>query len=126
MPNTRGFEVVAELHISALREILQSAWDNGGPGTEGTIPHEIPIPANIAAFAHPFELDGGRISIPRTGLDLELLPADNKIRVLMDTQTQIEFKRVHELIDPAILLNMDADIGISAPIGNLPGHKHSP
>ncbi|WP_010664085.1 PKD domain-containing protein [Marinilabilia salmonicolor] len=121
MPNTRGFEVVAELHITALREILQSAWDNGGSGSEGTIPSEIPIPADIVDFADPFEVTGGQISIHRDGLDLELIPAQNRIRVLMDTFTQIEFKNSEDVVDPLIMLEMDAAIGISTPIGNILG-----
>lgn len=39
MPETRGFEIVAEVGVNVLREMLKSAWDNGGTSAEGVIPH---------------------------------------------------------------------------------------
>jgi len=123
MPETRGFEIVAELSVSTLREVLKAAWDNGGTDSEGAIPHEVPIPEGTSLG--PYSVESGQVSIPETGLDLDMAPAQNGVTVNLSTQIQVQMDEDTIPVPSLALLNMEADIAITAPFGIIPGTEQN-
>ena len=74
MPDTRGFEVVVEISGEGLLRFLLEAWKSGAarpssPIQSGTIPEYFDIPADLVL--DEFDVEGGRIYIPREKLGLE-------------------------------------------------------
>jgi len=123
MPETHGFEIVAEVSVSTLREMLKSAWDNGGTDSEGSIPHEVPIPEGTSLGM--YSVDSGQVSIPEAGLDLNMAPAENGVAVSLTTQIQVTLDEDTIPVPSLALLNMDADIVITAPFGIIPGTEQN-
>lgn len=119
MPDTCGFEVVAEIGVKVLREFLKSAWDNGGTDNEGTIPHEVPIQPGLIFSGWP--VDHGQVSIPQEGLSLEMAPADNGVTVGLVTDVQVAMDESEVPVPSLSFFDMTADISITAPFGIIPG-----
>lgn len=118
MPNTRGFEVVAEVVVSVLREIFKAAWDNGGTGDPGSIPHEVVIEEGLMFGA--YQVTSGQVSIPQDGLGLNMAPADNGITVRLATGIQVDLDPATIPVPSLSQFNMTADIDITAPFGIIP------
>ncbi len=119
MAETRGFEVVAEVKDTVLEGMLRAAWDNGGTGDPGAIPHEVPIPAGTALG--PYVASGGQVTIPRAGLSLTMAPADNGVTVRMATDVQVQMDPNTTHLQSLSLVEMQATLDITAPFGTIPG-----
>ncbi len=119
MANTQGFEIVAEIGVSVLQEMLKAAWDNGGTDAEGAIPHEVEI--NPATTIGPYQVQDGQVSISKNGLSLVMAPAQNGITVTMATDIQVNFDQNTLPVPSLSHFDMDADIEVTAPFGNVPG-----
>jgi hypothetical protein len=114
MAATRGFEVVAQVTVGVLRQILREAWKNGGDGSgEGVIPQRRTLAPGLA-FG-PYRLADGEITVPESGLGLDMNPSVNGVTVGLGILADIE------IADPPIpsarLFNLTADIAIAAPVG---------
>jgi len=121
MPETCGFEVVAEVKDTILRDMLRAAWDNGGTSDPGAIPHEVAIPAGTALG--PYVASGGQVTIPRSGLSLAMAPADNGVTIEMDTGVQVQMDPATTHLQSLSLVEMDATIAMTAPIGTIAGSE---
>jgi len=110
MPNTSGFEVVAELTRDVLKQALQGAWDNS------IVPHSVPIAAGLA-FG-PYTVRQGTVNIPRDRLDLDLVPATNRLRVKLGTNVQVEI--ANPPVPSAQFFDMTTDTAVDLPVGALP------
>ncbi len=110
MPSTSGFEVVAELSVDVLRQALRGAWDNS------VVPHSVPIAAGLP-FG-PYRVAQGTVNIPRNQLDLDLVPASNRVRVILGTNVQVE------VADPPVPSARFFDLAtltqLDLPVGTLP------
>jgi hypothetical protein len=109
MPDTRGFEVVAQLDRSVLVQAEQGAWDNS------VIPHSVPIAAGLA-FG-PYSVADGTVNIPRDQLDLELVPATNRVRAILGTNVQVEI--ANPPVPSARFFDMTTRTAIDLPVGTL-------
>lgn len=110
MPSTSGFEVVAELTRDVLKQALQGAWDNS------IVPHSVPIAPGLA-FG-PYTVRQGTVNIPRDRLDLDLVPATNRIRVTLGTNVQVEI--ANPPVPSAQFFDMTTDTAVDLPVGTLP------
>ena len=119
MANTQGFEIVAEIGVPVLQEMLKAAWDNGGTDAEGAIPHEVEI--SPATSIGPYQVQSGQVSIPRNGLSLVMAPAENGITVTMGADIQVNIDQSTLPVPSLSHFDMNADIGITAPFGVVPG-----
>ncbi len=109
MPNTQNFEVVAELTRSVLQQILEAAWDNS------IIPHSFDIAAGT--MFGPYQAADGIVNIPKTGLLLEMVPADNAVAITLTAQIQVEI--ANPPIPSASMFDMTANIVVTTPIGKI-------
>ena len=121
MAETCGFEVVAEVKDTVLQDMLRAAWDNGGTSDPGAIPHEVAIPAGTALG--PYVASGGQATIPRDGLSLAMAPADNGVTIEMDTDVQVQMDPATTHLQSLSLVEMDATIAMTAPIGTIAGSE---
>jgi len=119
MANTQGFEIVAEVGVSVLLEMLKAAWDNGGTDAEGAIPHEVEIATGTAIG--PYQVQAGQVNIPKEGLSLVMAPAVNGITAGFDTQIQVDLDQSTLPVPSLSHFDMTAAIGITAPLGIVPG-----
>ncbi len=121
MPNTHGFEVVAEVTEGVLLKILQEAWKSGGDSSdEGVIPEYIPIP-NGLAFG-PYQIKEGFVQIPQEQLALSMNPTINGVDVKLGTIIHIEID--NPPIDSAKFFDLTADITIKTPIDTIDSTKN--
>ena len=118
MPDTRKFEIVAEVDVDVLRAMLRAAWDNGGTNAEGAIPHEVAVPPGLAVG--PYQVDHGQVRIPKAGLDLDMAPADNGVAVTLATNSQVALDPATLPVPSLGLFDTQADITITAPFGLIP------
>ncbi len=123
MPDTRGFEVVAEVSVEVLREFLKSAWENGGTDAQGAIPHEIPIETGTAFVG--YTVDHGQVQIPQEGLSLDMAPGINGVTVGLSTAIQVAMDPDTIPLPSLALFDMTADISVSAPIGIISGTDYN-
>jgi PKD repeat protein len=118
MPDTRGFEVVAEVTVNVLRKILNQAWKSGGSATgEGVIPEFIEIAPGLA-FG-PYTVKDGTVQIPQNQLGLDMNTAINGVTVTLGLIVDIEI--ANPPIPSATLFNMTANVQIQAPVSTLAG-----
>ena len=122
MPDTRGFETVAEVREEVLLEMLKAAWDSGGDGTPGTIPHEVDF---TQVTLGPYQTDHGQVQIPREGLSLDMAPAQNGVTVGLSTTIQAALDPNTIPVSSLSLLTMSAGIAVTAPFGIVPGTGHN-
>lgn len=118
MADTHGFEVVAELRESSLKELLKAAWKSGGDDSnEGVIPEQISIPGpSVPATTTfgPYQISSGMVQIPQDQLDLSMdVPIDG-VRVKLGTIIHVEI--ANPPIDSAKLFDMTADVFVRTPI----------
>lgn len=118
MPDTHGFDVVAEVDQAALLGMLRAAWDNGGTTDPGAIPHEVPIPPGTALG--PYAVKDGQVSIPREGLSLAMAPAQNGVSIGMATTVEVQMDPATTHLDSLGLFSMEATISFTAPVGKIP------
>jgi PKD repeat protein len=109
MPDTHGYEVIAELTQAVLQQILEGAWDNS------IIPHSVDIDPDLA-FG-PLKTEDGVVNIPKAGLALDMAPADNSVRITLPAEIHVEI--ANPPIPSASMFDMTADIFVTAPIGTL-------
>jgi len=111
MANTAGYEVVAEVTQAVVQQMLLAAWDNG------IIPHSTDVAAST--FFGPYQLADGVVNIPRTGVSLAMVPADNALRITLSSQIQAEI--ANPPVPSLRYFNMAADVAVTAPLGTFPG-----
>ncbi len=120
MPDTHGFEIVAEVTVDVLRDFLDAAWENGGTSDPGSIPHEVEIPAGTRFPGTTWEVDHGQVAIPREGLNLDMAPADNGVTVTLGVNIDVAMDAETIPVPSLSLLEMTANIAITAPFGIIP------
>lgn len=121
MPDTRGFEIVAEVTESALQEILRAAWDSGGTGAPGSFPHEVEIPAGSSLAG--YSILQGQAQIKRENLLLTMAPAVNGVQVQFLSLAQIALDPATVPVPSLQLITIDATIGITTPFGTIAGSE---
>lgn len=102
MPDTSGFEVVAEVAEATLQSFLLAAYESS------VIPHSTPIPVGTT-FAG-YQVRQGVVNISRNGLGLELVPAQDRIRLVLPTEVQVELQ--NPPVPSARLFDLDARIDV--------------
>lgn len=102
MPDTSGFEVVAEVAEATLQSFLLAAYESS------VIPHSTPIAAGTT-FAG-YQVRQGLVNISRDGLDLELVPAQDRIRLVLPTEVQVELQ--NPPVPSARLFDLDARLDV--------------
>jgi len=118
MPDTHGFEVVAEVGVAVLRKFLKSAWDNGGTSDPGAFPRQVVAPDGLALG--PYAIKSGTVTIPDAGLGLDMAPEINGVAVELGTQIHVEMDPATVPINSLKLLDFPANIKIRAPFGIVP------
>jgi hypothetical protein len=127
VPNTHGFDVVAEVSVAFLRKLLRGAWKSGGkmklgdPPEPGTIPEALEIP-NGTPFGS-FTVEAGQIQIPQDQLDVSLV-AGTGVDVKIGVVGNAELKSA--AVPSLKLVDIRADVHVVAPIGRLTGPGHGP
>ncbi len=116
MADTQGYEIVSELTEGVLKSILKAAWksadDASGPGV---IPEKMEIPSSTSIG--PYQVKTGTVQIPKAGLDLDTLPADNALEVKMETLFHVEMD--NPPIPSAKFFDLEAEVKIKAPVARL-------
>ena len=113
MPNTRGFEMVAEVKEATLKEILRQAWKSGSDDSdEGVIPEHIEIPAGLA-FG-PYNIKDGTVQIPQNELELNMNTGINGLDIKMGTIIHIEIE--DPPVSSAKFFDITADITVQTPV----------
>ena len=121
MPETHGFDVVAEVDRAPLLDMLRAAWDNGGTADPGAIPHEVLVPPGTA-FG-PYSVKEGQVTIPREGLSLAMAPAQNGVTIGMATTAEVQMDPSTTHLDSLGLFSMQAAITFTAPVGKIQGSE---
>ena len=113
MPNTQGYEMVAQVKEAILDTILKKAWKSGSDDSdEGVIPQHIQLPEGLA-FG-PYSLKDGTVQIPQEQLRLKMNPAINGVNINLGTINHIEIN--NPPITSATFFDINADIRIETPI----------
>lgn len=113
MPNTRGFEMAAEVKEAILKEILRQAWKSGSDDSdEGVIPEHIEIPSGLA-FG-PYHIKDGTVQIPQNELDLTMNTGINGLDIKMGTIIHIEID--DPPVSSAKFFDITADITVNTPV----------
>ncbi|MEO6818699.1 MAG: hypothetical protein ABI204_03155, partial [Ginsengibacter sp.] len=118
MADTHGFEVVAELRESSLKQLLKAAWKSGGDDSDvGVIPEKINIPGpSVPApvMFGPYQVSSGMVQIPQDQLDLSMdVPIDG-VKIKLGTIVHVEI--ANPPIDSAKLFDLTADVFVRTPI----------
>jgi PKD domain len=117
MPDTHGFETVAELAVSALRQIMRAAWKSGGDnGDPGVVPEFFDVPAGT--MIGPYAIADGQVQLPQSELDVALAPDINGVALTFGLALQIEVQ--NPPVPSASMLEMHAVATARAPVGTLP------
>jgi len=111
MSTTQGFELVAEVQQSFILQVVQAAYDSS------KIPHSTPVPPGTA-FG-PYQVSQGTVNIPRTGLGINMVPAQNSVQLVLGN-TEIQVQIANPPIPSASMFDMFADIDLTLPVGTLP------
>ncbi len=111
MSTTQGFELVAEVQQSFILQVVQAAYDSS------KIPHSTPIPTGTA-FG-PYQVSQGTVNIPRTGLGVNMVPAQNAVQLVLGA-THIQVSIANPPIPSATMFDMLADVDLTLPVGTLP------
>lgn len=121
MPDTHGFEVVAEVTVGVLRQILQAAWKSGGDASgEGVIPEYVEIAPGLA-FG-PYAIADGTVQIPQDQLGLEMDTAINGVDVKLGLIVHVEID--NPPIPSAKFFDLTADVHVHAPVSTVDGTKN--
>lgn len=110
MPNTAGFQVVAEIDNSVLNQLLNAAYES----TSNThLPHSLAVQAGTT-FG-PYVLSDGTLNIPQSGLSATADPANNAIDLgFADTEIQVVLQ--NPPVPSLSMLSMTANLSITAPL----------
>ncbi len=111
MATTQGFELVAEVRQDFLLQVMQAAWDSG------VIPHSTDIMPGLA-FG-PYQVANGVVDIPRAGLALNMVPAQNAVQLVLPSHIQVQI--ANPPVPSASMFDMDATVTATLPVGKLPG-----
>lgn len=119
MPDTHGFETVAEFGIPFLRKVIRAAWKSGGDDTD---PHVIPESFDIppGQTIGGWTIARGHAQIPQSGLDVAMATDVNGIELKLGLDVQIEVQSPP--VPSARVISMGVDARIRAPIGTLPAN----
>jgi len=113
MPNTQGYEMVAQVTEAILNTVLKKAWKSGSDASdEGVIPQHIQLPEGLA-FG-PYSLKDGTVQIPQEQLKLKMNPTINGVDITIGTINHIEIK--DPPIEAATFFDINADIKVETPI----------
>jgi PKD repeat protein len=110
MANTGGFEVVAEISKATVDQILLAARKSN------VIPQGFTESSPIAFGS--YLTDEIEVVVPEAGLEAELLPATNSVRVHIPVQIDVSIQ--NPPVPSTALFNMTADLHVDAPLGTLP------
>ncbi len=117
MPDTHGFEVVAEVTAPMLTQVMQAAWKSGGnPGGGGVIPEFFDIPPGTAIG--PFVLQDGQVQIPQNELGITMAPDVNGVDLKFGLHIQVHIQ--NPPVPSASMISMTADCHAKSPVGTLP------
>src|SRR5689334_21034724 len=117
MPDTHGFETVAEFGVPFLRKEIQAAWKSGGDDTDpNVIPEAFDLPAG-STFGS-WTIAHGHAQIPQDELDAAMATDVNGIEIKLGMHVQVEIQ--DPPVPSASLFNMDVDARVRAPVGNMP------
>jgi hypothetical protein len=112
MPNTHGFDIVAELAPAALLNIMHAAWETTDL-----------FPKNISLSPGPidgFNIQGGQVQVPKSGLGVQLVPKDS---VALQFELQIQIQLLNPPVPSARNIDIVANASATVPIGPIPGQK---
>lgn len=111
MATTQGFELVAEVRQDFLLQVMQAAWDSS------VIPHSTDITPGLS-FG-PYQVASGVVNIPRAGLAVNMVPAQNAVQLVLPSHIQVQI--ANPPVPNATMFDMDATITATLPVGKLPG-----
>lgn len=119
MPDTHGFETVAEFGVPFLRKEIRAAWKSGGDDTD---PHIIPESFDIppGQSIGGWTIARGHVQIPQSGLDVAMATDVNGIELKLGLDVQIEVQ--DPPVPSARVISMGVDARIRAPVGTLPAN----
>jgi PKD domain len=125
MPNTQGFDVVAELTVDALNSLLKAAWKSGGDQSDtGVIPETITIPGPSVPNPlnlGPYQVKDGTIQIPQDQLSLTMNTTINGLNIKLGTIINLEI--ANPPVDAAKLFNLTADVMIPTPLRGIDNNE---
>jgi len=121
MADTHGFEVVAEVPPTTIRQILRAAWKSGGDtGAPGVIPEFYDIPPGTAIG--PYVLADGQVQIPQAGLDAAMAPDVNGVDLTFNLSVQVHVQ--DPPVPSATLFDLAATVHAKAPVGTIGDTKN--
>ena len=111
MPDTHGFDVVAELTQAALLKMVQQAW------VTDLLPKNLTVgPQTIGAFP----ILGAQAQVPEAGLDVKLVPSTT-LNVIFNVDIQVQLQ--NPPVPSAGVIEIDAQVSVPVPVGSLPGKQ---
>jgi hypothetical protein len=111
MPNTAGFQVVAEIDSSVLNQLLTASYEST---SDTHIPHSVAVPAGTTLG--PYVLSDGTLNIPESGLSATPDPALNAIDLGFDG-IEIQVDLQNPPVSSLSMLAMTANLSIIGPLG---------
>lgn len=111
MPDTAGFQVVAEVDTAVLNQLLVAAYEST---SDTHLPHSVAVPAG-SAFG-PYVLSDGTLNIPESGLSATPDPPNNAIDIAF-ANTEIQVQLQDPPVSSLSMLSMTANLEITAPLG---------
>lgn len=122
MPDTHGFETVAEFSVPFLRKEIQAAWKSGGDESDpNVIPESFDLPAGQSFGG--WTLASGHATIPQAGLDVAMATDVNGIELIlggMAVQVEVE----NPPVPSASVFSMTVDARVKAPVGTMANPIH--
>lgn len=122
MPDTHGFETVAEFGVPFLRKEMQAAWKSGGDDSDpNVIPESFDLPPGQSFGG--WTLASGHATIPQAGLDVAMATDVNGIELVlggMSVQVEVD----NPPVPSATLFTMTVDARVKAPVGTLANPIH--
>ena len=118
MPDTHGFETVAEFAVPFLRKVLRAAWKSGGDeGDPNVIPEFFDIPAGTAFGS--WTLADGQAQLPQDELDIAMAPDINGVDLKLGMDVQVEIE--NPPVPSASVFDLAVDAHVRAPVGTIDG-----
>ena len=121
MADTHGFEVVAEIPPTTVRQIMRAAWKSGGDtGAPGVIPEFYDIPPGTAIG--PYVVADGQVQIPQGGLDAAMAPDVNGVDLTFGLSVQVQVQ--DPPVPSASLFDLAATVHSKAPVDTIGDTKN--
>lgn len=122
MPDTHGFETVAEFGVPFLRKEVRAAWKSGGDAGD---PNVIPEAFDVApgeSFGG-WTIEEGHVQIPQAGLDVAMAPDVGGIDLVLGG-LQVQVKIASPPVPSAAVFTMSVDAHVRAPVGTMDNPIH--